>query len=141
MEQASKGMMKELEDAKLDFYPSDLNKMLFNQTYIRMPEISKWYENEELSGTKGKELQLKLIKHIWLNEPQFEVEKPKKYVVRSKQSDTVGAYRYLIFSSSYGLKYSANVYMEDVFIAAIFNTREEAEKWTNPLTEVVEVEE
>lgn len=141
MEQASKGMMKELEDAKLDFYPSDLNKMLFNQTYIRMPEISKWYENEELSGTKGKELQLKLIKHIWLNEPQFEVEKPKKYVVRTKQMDNAGDFRYLALGASYGLTYPANAYAYDVSDVEKFDTREEAEKWTNPLMEVVEVEE
>lgn len=75
------------------------------------------------------------------NEPQFEVEKTKKYVVRSKQMDNEGDFRYLIFGASYGLTYPTNEYVDDISDVEKFKTREEAEKWINPLMEVVEVEE
>ncbi|WP_417852575.1 hypothetical protein [Weissella viridescens] len=142
MEQVSKGMMKELEHAKLDFLPYNLSDVLFSQFYKNTPEISKWYASHGLlSFAEITELQLELIKHIWLNDPQFEEEKPKKYVVQSKEADTGGDFRYLIFQEAYGVTYTVNEYVNNFYKAEKFDTREEAEKWTNPLMEVVEVEE
>lgn len=127
MEQVSKGMMKELNSQ-----PIDLEKIINNHNFsIDTPEVKKWYENEEFSGTKSKELQLKLIKHIWLNDPQFEAEKTKKWIVQTKINL---AFSFLaVYAGSFML-------VSDKQNATFFDTREEAEKWTNPYTEVVEVE-
>ncbi len=141
MEQVSKGMMKELNLAGEVSQPIDLEKIINNHNFsIDTPEVKKWYENEGFSGTKSKELQLKLIKHIWLNDPQFEAEKPKKYVVQSKKIDGGGDYWYVVNTDRtfYTFHYA---YSPMAKIVVKFDTREEAEKWTNPLMEVVEVEE
>lgn len=55
--------------------------------------------------------------------------------------DNEGYFRYLIFHKAYGLTSTVSVYVDNFYKAEEFNTREEAEKWTNPLMEVVEVEE
>ncbi|WP_419154111.1 DUF3310 domain-containing protein [Weissella viridescens] len=73
------------------------------------------------------------------NEPQFEVEKPKKYVVRSIDHDGDKHYKYLIYSEDTDLPMYEIGYDFDPIVK--FDTREEAEKWTNPQTEVIEVEE
>lgn len=138
LEQVSKGMMEELEDTKLGSTPFDLEEIVYNnQAYRKTPEINEWYVNHYFASlAETTELQLKLIKHMWLNDPQFEEEKPKKYVVRSKKADDQGDFIYLYLNTLYGLTYPANAYIDEND-AEKFNTREEAEKWENPLMEVV----
>lgn len=85
-----------------------------------------------------KEVNNRLIAIIrWVNgEDVFEVEKPKKWVVRSKEHNNFGEYTY--------------VTTDEIFILAItmgvanatrFDTKEEAESWANSHQEVIEVEE
>ena len=110
--------------------------------------LKSWYEGEKyysslLSYFKDNrfsdEAYLKIIKHI-NGEPQFEEEKPKKYVVQSKKTDNGGDYWYVVNTDRtfYTFHYA---YSPMAKIVVKFDTREEAEKWTNPLMEVVEVEE
>lgn len=137
MEQVSKGMLEELNTAKIRKTPHSLLHEVINETSEEFRRISNWYFNsDELTA---EEAQVKIIQHVYLNKPQFEAEKTKKYVVRSKETDDQGDFSYLSLEERYGLAYSTNTY--DFYTAEKFDTREEAEKWKNPLTEVVEVEE
>ena len=75
----------------------------------------------------------------WVNgEDVFEVEKPKKWVVRSKETDDGGHYGYgkllLANNNTIFMGYSRAK-------ATFFDTKEEAESWANSHQEVVEVEE
>ena len=73
----------------------------------------------------------------WVNsEDVFEVEKPKKWVVRSKEKDSVGDYWYIQLTQD--KKFSDGVC--DLFGATKFDTKEEAESWANSHQEVIEVE-
>lgn len=92
---------------------------------------------------KGREKQLELLE-LWL---WFKQERPEetidivpdmKWFVVSKKSEHVSHYNYLNKTS---------VRCEDVIpqyspnkgVGAFFDTKEEAEKWTNPLTEAVQL--
>lgn len=76
---------------------------------------------------------------MWLGEPQFRSETPKKWVVRSKERDNDGYYRYLYLARINGLNTTVSICEEQY--ATPINTKEEAEEWINPFTEAVEVEE
>lgn len=72
----------------------------------------------------------------WVNgEDVFEIEKPKKWVVRSKETDEGGHYGYVKTTES-GIP--LNRYYIDT--ATKFDTKEEAESWANAHQEVIEVE-
>lgn len=139
MEQVSKKMMEELNTAKIRKTPHGVLHEVINETSGEFRRISNWYFNSD--ELIAEEAQVKIIQHVYLNKPQFEAEKTKKYVVRSKEADTGGDFRYLIFQEAYGVTYTVNEYVDNFYKAEKFDTREEAEKWTNPLMEVVEVEE
>ena len=73
----------------------------------------------------------------WVNgEGVFEIEKPTKWVVRSKEKDSVGDYWYIQLTQD--KKFSDGVC--DLFGATKFDTKEEAESWANSHQEVIEVE-
>ena len=73
----------------------------------------------------------------WVNgEDVFEIEKPTKWVVRSKEKDSVGDYWYIQLTQD--KKFSDGVC--DLFGATKFDTKEEAESWANSHQEVIEVE-
>ena len=75
----------------------------------------------------------------WLNgEDVFEVEKPKKWVVRSKECNEQGNYLYIYLIDSNGVKDVMTSWTKDV--ATKFDTKEEAESWANSHQEVIEVE-
>ena len=131
MEQVSKKMMDELIVAKIKKTPYGLLHEVANETSEEFRRISNWYFNsDELTA---EEAQVKIIKHVYLNNPQFEAEKTKKYIVQIKNESA--KYPYLVVLD---LDFDMAFYKKD---ATKFDTREEAEKWTNPLMEVVEVEE
>ena len=88
-----------------------------------------------------KEANNRLIAIIrWVNgEDVFEVEKPKKWVVRSKEYNEQGNYLYIYLIDSNGIKDVMTGWTK--YIATKFDTKEEAESWANSHQEVVEVEE
>lgn len=72
----------------------------------------------------------------WVNgEDVFEIEKPKKWVVRSNDTDINGMYWYV---SIYRGLTDMQLYEKD---ATHFDTKEEAESWANSHQEIIEVEE
>ena len=72
----------------------------------------------------------------WVNgEDVFEVEKPKKWVVRSKETDDGGHHGYVL-TGKHGIAFN-RYYIND---ATRFDTKEEAESWANAHQEVIEVE-
>ena len=73
----------------------------------------------------------------WLNgEDVFEVEKPKKWVVRSKGTDDDDNYSYVFINLH---NFTLSTY--HISNATKFDTKEEAESWANAHQEVIEVEE
>lgn len=138
MEQVSKRMMAELNDIRkheLEYrtMPSQFLNNVLEDKYV---EISKWYW-QQMSRADA---QFKLIEHVFGDTPQFEAEKSKKYVVQSKKTDGGGDYWYVVNTGRTFYTYHY-AYSPMAKIVVKFDTREEAEKWTNPLMEVVEVEE
>ena len=72
----------------------------------------------------------------WLNNKDvFEVEKPKKWVVRSKEHNDFCEYTYITTDDIFGLAITMGI--EN---ATKFDTKEEAESWANSHQEVIEVE-
>lgn len=105
---------------------------------LRLPTfiLNFWLE----LGISQNEANNRLIAIIrWLNgEDVFEVEKPKKWVIRSKDCTEQGGYLYVMLDISHGVKKTINFWDKD--IATRFDTKEEAESWANAHQEVIEVE-
>ena len=74
----------------------------------------------------------------WVNgEDVFEVEKPKKWVVRSKETDDDNDHWYVRLPNNIDVINDVVYYMSS---ATLFNTKEEAQSWANSHQEVVQVE-
>lgn len=97
--------------------------------------IDDWW----LDNLPGKECNNRLIAIIrWVNgEDVFEVEKPKKWVVRSKYSSEAGGHLYVSLFIGRGIKDTTTLW--GINNATKFSTKEEAESWANSHQEVVEV--
>ncbi|MBS0950560.1 hypothetical protein JK159_09395 [Weissella minor] len=140
LEVVSQEMIDELDGIKRNFFKYDispllfLNKVLYGEEY---PCITKWYENSRNYKTFD---QIKLIKHVYQNEPQFKAEKPKKWIVRTKNTDDDGAYWYIADLNDVFYQLH-RAYNDDVRIIVKFDTREEAEEYSTPQCEVVELNE
>lgn len=130
LEQVSKEMMDELEE--FGKYSFDYAMELFNND--QFPSLEYYRCTHGIDNDYN--VFLKIIEHV-NGEPQFESEKPKKWIVRSKKIDLFVGYWFLALNN-HGFM---NLYFGDKYTPYKFDTREEAEKWTNPQTEVVEVEE
>ena len=97
--------------------------------------VDGWWNITDLSGEEQNNRLIAIIR--WVNgEDVFEVEKPKKWVVRSKESDIDNDYTYVYVTNS-GLQEASY----NKSIATKFNTKEEAQSWANSHQEVVEVDE
>ena len=131
----SQEFMNELEDWKLN----TVDGVFINDDDIEdLPYIivSWWVEGP--SDEEGNNRLIAIIR--WVNgEDVFEVEKPKKWVVRSKGTDNDGDYRYVsVFDSYFGITY-ADSGKDKLENATHFDTKEEAESWANSHQEVLEV--
>ena len=127
----SQEFMNELEDWKLD---------TVGTTFINGDDIKKlpyvinvWWFNFDASDKEYNNRIIAIIR--WVNgEDVFEVEKPKKWVVRSKEHDGQYFYGKLLLANN------NTVFMGYSFANATrFDTKEEAESWANSHQEVVEV--
>ena len=103
--------------------------------YIPNIVNSWWVTPEEPVATNNR-----LIAIIrWVNgEDVFKVEKPKKWIVRSKETDIGGDYRHVLLYDSFDLINSKVVASQED--ATKFDTKEEAESWANSHQEVIQVE-
>ena len=130
---------KEVYDALVDWrneiessntiYAEDINGLA--SPYV----VRRWWIGDDDEGTYANNRLIAIIR--WVNgEDVFEVEKPKKWVVRSKEHDGQYFYGKLLLANN------NTVFMGYSFANATrFDTKEEAESWANVHQEVVEVEE
>ena len=133
----SQVFMNELKDWKHDLILEDA--FFVNQEAINnMPKIIKnwWVDDYETIGESNKRL-ISIIRYM-SGANDFEVEKPKKWVVRSKDRTEQGSYLYIYLIDSNGVKDFMTGWTKD--IATKFNTKEEAQSWANAHQEVVQVE-
>ena len=128
----SQEFMDELEEWKNNLvsskriYPEDISE-LYSENVIR-----HWWQGDG-GGTDANNRLIAIIR--WVNgEDVFEVEKPKKWVVRSKETDSIGYYGYIEVED-----FAVVLNRTDIDDATRFNTKEEAESWANSHQEVVEV--
>lgn len=108
-------------------------------TLIDMPAVvDEWWYDNKSSNLECNNRIIAIIR--WVNgEDVFEVEKPKKWVVRSKETDEYGDYRYICLADYAGI---TNIkFVVENGNATKFDTKEEAESWANAHQEVIEVEE
>lgn len=97
--------------------------------------ISSWWIDVGISVKESNNRLIAIIR--WVNgEDVFEVEKPKKWVVRSKDIDGEGDYGYIFINP-----YNITISTYSISQATRFETKEEAESWANSHQEVIEVEE
>ena len=96
-------------------------------------DIKRWWNYPEINNLECNSRLIAIIR--WVNgEDVFEVEKPKKWVVRSKYVDSDGETTYI------NLVDNARAYFTNsIFIATKFDTKEEAQEWANSHQEVIEV--
>lgn len=99
---------------------------------LSMPEIVEtWWR--QYNAIENNNRLIAIIR--WVNgEDVFEVEKPKKWIVRSKETDDGGHHGYVL-TGKHGIAFN-RYYIND---ATRFDTKEEAESWANSHQEVVEV--
>ena len=133
----SQVFMNELKGWKHDLILEDA--FFVNQEAINnMPKIIKnwWVDDYETIGESNKRL-ISIIRYM-SGANDFEVEKHKKWVVRSKEYNEQGSYLYIYLIDSNGVKDVMTGWTKD--IATKFDTKEEAQEWANSHQEVVEVE-
>lgn len=120
-------------DAELNHLPVYTSNLTSLPVYVR-----NWWRYNKLKYNDKNNRLIAIIR--WVNgEDVFEVEKPKKWVVRSKETDFNNHYHYAILAHAADLAETYYfTYTTDG--ATKFDTKEEAESWANAHQEVVEVE-
>ena len=99
-------------------------------------DVIRWWDYPEINNSEQNNRLIAIIR--WVNgEDVFEVEKPKKWVVRSKYSSEVGEHLYVMLFIGRGIKDTTTLW--GINNATKFDTKEEAESWANSHQEVVEV--
>ena len=98
--------------------------------------VKRWWNYPEINNFESNNRLIAIIR--WVNgEDVFEVEKPKKWVVRSKGTDDDNDHWYVYLPNNIDEINNIAYYMSS---ATLFDTKEEAESWANAHQEVVEVE-
>lgn len=96
--------------------------------------VNAWW-GDEVPDEENNNRLIAIIR--WVNgEDVFEVEKPKKWVVRSKETDDDNDHWYVRLPNNIDVINDVVYYMS---LATLFNTKEEAQSWANAHQEVVEV--
>ena len=99
-------------------------------------DVIRWWDYPEINNSEQNNRLIAIIR--WVNgEDVFEVEKPKKWVVRSKYSSEAGEHFYVMLFIGRGIKDATTLW--GINNATKFDTKEEAESWANSHQEVVEV--
>ncbi|MCS9983984.1 hypothetical protein EFL35_03135 [Weissella paramesenteroides] len=129
----SQEFMKGLEDWK-EILRLDNVLFIGRKALSNLPNLlDKWWRDGRVSVHESNNRLIAIIR--WVNgEDVFEVEKPKKWVVRSKETDSTYCYAQLLSENN------NTVFMGYSFANATrFDTKEEAESWANAHQEVIEV--
>ena len=131
----SQEFMNELEEWKNKYF-NDTNYFVSHLDIRNLPHIvSVW----KCDGVYDNEANNRLIAIIrWVNgEDVFEIEKPKKWVVRSKDSSEADRHLYVRLDISYKVKDTTTLW--GISNATKFDTKEEAQEWANSHQEVIGV--
>ena len=97
--------------------------------------VYMWW-GDEVSDEESNNRLIAIIR--WVNgEDVFEVEKPKKWAVRSKGTDNDNGHWYVYLPNNIDEINNVVYYMSS---ATLFDTKEEAESWANSHQEVIQVE-
>lgn len=132
----SQEFMNELKEWKdtLDSNDYEYKPLVGWVNLKNLPEtVSMWWGDDEVPDEENNNRLIAILR--WVNvEDVFEVEKPKKWIVRSKEHDEGGHYQYVIAGD---FDMSFNEY--HIEHATRFDTEEEAQSWANSHQEVVEV--
>ena len=100
--------------------------------------VKRWWNYPEINNFECNNRLIAIIR--WVNgEDVFEVEKPKKWVIRSRNSSKAGRHLYVMLDVSHRVKTSGNYWGKSN--ATKFDTKEEAQEWANAHQEVIEVDE
>jgi len=98
--------------------------------------VKRWWNYPEINNFECNNRLIAIIR--WVNgEDVFEVEKPKKWVVRSIGLTDDDERYYVSIGKFMGLKRAISTY--SITQATRFDTKEEAESWANSHQEVIEV--
>ena len=98
--------------------------------------VKRWWNYPEINNFECNNRLIAIIR--WVNgEDVFEVEKPKKWIVRSIGLTDDDERYYVSIGKFMGLKRAISTY--SISQATRFDTKEEAESWANDHQEVVEV--
>lgn len=135
----SQEFMDGLEDWKdnLKSY-DDINNYFVRIGDLRnLPILANlWASDRHITNKEHNNRLIAIIR--WVNgEDVFEVEKPKKWVVRYKETDCEEISWYIFVVDRFNFNHIINV--NDIEKATEFDTKEEAESWANSHQEVVEV--
>ena len=134
----SQEFMNKLEGWKID-YVANSGFLDTDNIGNLPPVVSRWWIYDDITDKERNNRLIAIIR--WVNgEDVFEVEKPKKWVVRSKGTDSTGKYHYSILSHFSDLPSMDYYFVYEEDDATKFDTREEAESWANSHQEVIEVE-
>lgn len=130
----SQEFMNELEKWNNKLSNIDDGPYISPDDFIDLPvNIMNWRDDSKYTKENNNRL-IAIIR--WVNgEDVFEIEKPNKWVVRSKEHDEGGHYQYVIAGD---FDMSFNEY--HIEHATRFDTEEEAQSWANSHQEVVQVE-
>ena len=131
---------KEVYDGLVDWKHDTAPEKDFYTTPFDFKEIpfvvKSWWLANNVDSIGNNNRLIAIIR--WVNgEDVFEVEKPKKWVVRSKIKDGKGGY-WFVHVNRDNRELSNTTYRESN--ATKFDTKEEAESWANAHQEVVEVD-
>ena len=137
----SQVFMDDLNEWKEAYITDTLDEKYHYVSAGDLDQLPGMIKDWRIELNKPTEINNRLIAIIrWVNgEDDFEVEKPKKWVVRSKECNEQGNYLYVYLIDSNGVKDVMTGWTK--YIATKFDTKEEAESWANAHQEVVEVEE
>ena len=129
----SQEFMNELKEWKSNLVSYDEHSYFIDGDVIEgLPVVVNAWWGDEVPDEENNNRLIAIIR--WVNgEDVFEVEKHKKWIVRSKDTDVQGDYWYV---------YAYNTLTSNRFTkadATRFNSKEEAESWANSHQEVIEV--
>lgn len=131
---------KEVYDALVEWRRNKnlINDLVWYTDIKSVPEVVKeWWIEDFVDTLQTNNRLIAIIR--WVNgEDVFEIEKPNKWIVRSKECTEQGRHLYVGFINRNGIKDVINELNENN--ATKFDTKEEAESWANAHQEVIEVE-
>lgn len=132
----SQEFMNELEEWKSNLVSYDEHSYFIDGYVIEgLPVVVNAWWGDEVPDEENNNRLIAIIR--WVNgEDVFEVEKPKKWVVRSKGTNIAGDYVYVAIND---FNFTMNTH--HLNFATKFDTKEEAQEWANAHQEVFEVEE